>query len=118
MAFQAELLLEGVDDRLDPLAHLTQRAEPGRLISPVGPDQPRVQPRQQLLEPPTCEALVGQDDHARAQDLLVGGLVQQPLGDLALAGGGLAKHQATGTPSGLVSTYSLRPQYQREWLWS
>jgi hypothetical protein len=47
---------------------------------------------------------------------LVGGLVQQHLGDVALTELGLARHQATGMPSGLASTYSLSPQYQREWL--
>jgi hypothetical protein len=69
-----------------------------------------------LLERPAGEALVGQDDHARTQTVLAGGLVQQDLGDLALAGGGLARHQATGSPSGLASRDSLRPQDQRLWL--
>jgi hypothetical protein len=40
-------------------------------------------------------------------------VVQQPLGNLAPTLSGVARHQLTGTPSGLASTYSLRPQYQR-----
>src|SRR5512132_2295228 len=43
VAFQAELILEGVEDRLDPLAHPAQRAEPARLIGTVGTDQSSVQ---------------------------------------------------------------------------
>src|SRR5688500_12766155 len=43
MAFQAELVFEGVDDRLDPLADPAQVAEPGGFIGPVGPDQPGLQ---------------------------------------------------------------------------
>src|SRR5918996_1646476 len=84
VAFQAELVFEGVEDRLDPLADPAQVAEPGRLISPVGADQPRVQLSDHLLERPAGEALVAQDDHARAQDVLAGGVVQQAPGNLAL----------------------------------
>jgi hypothetical protein len=29
---------------------------------------------------------------------------------------GVARHQVIGMPSGAVSRYSLRPQYQRLWL--
>src|SRR5262245_5994655 len=43
VAFQAELVFEGVDDRLDPLAHPAQRPEPGRLVLAVGTDQMRAQ---------------------------------------------------------------------------
>jgi hypothetical protein len=42
--FQAELVFEGVDDRLDPLAQPTQRPEPARLVLAVGPDQEGAQP--------------------------------------------------------------------------
>src|ERR671912_2846196 len=36
MLFQPELVLEGVDDRLDPLAHPAQRPEPVGLVGAVG----------------------------------------------------------------------------------
>src|SRR5512132_3838793 len=116
VAFQAELVFEGVDDRFDPLADAAQVAEPGGLIGPVGADQPGVQVGDGLCEPAAGQPLVGPDDHAGPQHLLAGGLVQQALGDLAFAVAGLARHQATGMPSGQASTYSLSPQYQREWL--
>jgi hypothetical protein len=57
VAFQAELVFEGVEDGLDPLADPTQVAEPGRLVGPVGADQPRVRLRDHLLERPAGEAL-------------------------------------------------------------
>src|ERR687891_2929904 len=43
VAFQAELVLQGVEDGLDPLAHPTQRPEPIRRIGTVRPDQPGLQ---------------------------------------------------------------------------
>ena len=82
---QAELLLEGVDDRLDPLAHPAQGPEPARLILAVGADQEGPQPSDMALERLAGKALVGQDDRARGQGLLAGGVVQQHLGDLAFA---------------------------------
>jgi hypothetical protein len=78
VAFQAKLVLEGVEDGLDPLADPTQVTEPGRLVSPVGADQPRIQLRDHLLERPASEALVAQDDHARAQAVLAGGVSNSP----------------------------------------
>ena len=68
------------------------------------------------LERLAGKALVGQDDRARGQGLLAGGVVQQRLGDLAFAKFGGARHQVMGMPSGAVSRYSLKPQYQRLWL--
>src|SRR5215213_1155121 len=44
VAFQAELVFEGVEDRLDPLADPAQVAEPVRLITAVRAGQPRVHP--------------------------------------------------------------------------
>src|SRR4029453_1302412 len=63
--FQAELLLEGVDDRLDPLAHPAQG--PNRRGSSVrsGADQEGPQPCDMALERLAGQALVGQDDRAR-----------------------------------------------------
>src|SRR5215213_11203645 len=57
--FQAELVLEGVDDRLDPLAHPTQRPEPARLILAIRTDEASSQPTEVALEGPTGKALVG-----------------------------------------------------------
>jgi hypothetical protein len=39
VAFQPELVLERVDDRLDPLPHPAQRPEPARLVGAVRTDQ-------------------------------------------------------------------------------
>ena len=88
MAFQSKLVLEGVDDRLDPLAHPTQRPEPARLVAAVRADQPGTQPSDVAFELGTGQALVGQDDGAHRQRLPAGGVIQQHLGDLALAEGG------------------------------
>src|SRR5829696_2212458 len=91
VAFQAELVFEGVDDRFDPLADAAQVAEPGGFIGPVGADQPGAQPTHVLFEGAAGQSLVGQDDHAGPQHLLAGGLVQQALGDLAFPGGGVGQ---------------------------
>src|SRR5438034_1075567 len=39
MLLQPELLLERVDDRLDPLPHPAQRPEPARLVLAIRPDE-------------------------------------------------------------------------------
>src|SRR5919198_5640674 len=59
--FQPELVLEGVDDRLDPLAHAAKRPEPARLVLAVRADQPRAQLADVLVEGAAGKALVGQD---------------------------------------------------------
>src|SRR5215218_10254137 len=41
---QPKLVFEGVDDRLDPLAHPTQRPEPARLILAIRTDEASSQP--------------------------------------------------------------------------
>src|SRR5215217_5904934 len=85
--FQAELVLEGVDDRLDPLAHPTQRPEPARLIVAIRTEKAGSQGHDVAFERPTGKPRIGQDDRARRPCLLAGGVVQQHLGDLALAKG-------------------------------
>src|SRR5918995_854413 len=90
--FQAELVFEGVDDRLDPLAHPAQRAEPARLILAIRTNEAGAQRTEVALEGPTGKPLIGQDDRARRQGMLAGSVIQQRLGDLALTklGGGQA----------------------------
>jgi hypothetical protein len=110
VAFQAKLVLEGVEDRLHPLAHPTQRPEPIRLIKAVRACQDRTQVADDPFELAPSQPLVGQDDQPGAQHLLSGGPVQQHLGDRTFPWVGLARHQATGMPSGQTSRYSLRPQ--------
>ena len=119
VAFQTELVLEGVEDGLDPLADPTQVAEPGRLVGPVGADQPGAQlpgaattcsnarpakplsPRMTMPGRRMCwRAAWSSSPSATSRSPWVG----------------LARHQLTGRPSGLASTYSLRPRYQRLWL--
>jgi hypothetical protein len=116
MLSQPELIFEGVDDRLDPLAHPAQRTEPGRLILAIRADQHGAQPSDVAFELGAGQALVGQDDRPRGQRLLAGGVGQQRLGDLALTKARVATHQLIGMPSGAHSRYSLKPQYQRLWL--
>ena len=116
MAFQPELVLEGVQGALDPLAHAAKRPEPAWFVLAIRADQPCPQLADVLVERAAGKALVGQDDRARGQCLLAGGIVQQRLGDLALAQARVARHQEIGMPSGAQSTYSLKPQDQRLWL--
>src|SRR5215211_5450928 len=85
MAFQPELVLEGVEDAVDPLAHAAKRPEPAWFVLAIRADQPCPQLADALVERAAGKALVGQDDRARGQCLLAGGIVQQRLGDLALA---------------------------------
>jgi hypothetical protein len=113
VALEPELVFQGVDDALDPLADPTKRSPPVRLVTAVGPDQHRAELAHSLGEPVAGQALVGGDDHPRAQQPLVAGQPQQRGRDLALAQLGGARPQATGMPSGAASRYSLRPQYQR-----
>src|SRR5215212_397016 len=116
MAFQPELVFEGVEGALDPLAEAAQRPEPVRLVTAVGPDQHRAELAELLGEGPAGQALVGGEDYPLAQQPVVAGQPQQLGRDLALPSLGVASPQATGMPSGAASRYSLRPQYQREWL--
>src|SRR4029453_8453969 len=55
--FQAELVFEGVDDRLDPLAHPAQRAEPARLILAIRTNDAGAQCIEVALEGPTGNPL-------------------------------------------------------------
>ena len=102
VAFQPELVFEGVEGALDPLAPATQRAQPTRLIGTVGPQQDRVVLGDQLGELPAGEAFVGHDDQPRSQPATL--MVQHGRDHLALAELGLARHQATGNPSGAART--------------
>jgi hypothetical protein len=82
--FQAELVFEGVDDRLDPLAHPAQRAEPARLILAIRTNEAGAQCIEVALEGPTGKPLIGQDDRARRQGMLAGSVIHQHLGDRTL----------------------------------
>jgi hypothetical protein len=108
MLLQPELTLEGLEHALDPLPKAPQRTNPVRLISPVGTQQHRAVGGDHLVELTAGEPLVGQDDQSRAQPAAF--VVQQGGHDLALAQLGVARHQATGRPSGPARTYSRKPQ--------
>ena len=55
--FQAELVLEGVEGALNPLAHAAKRPEPARLVLTVGADQPRAQLAEVVVEVAAGEPL-------------------------------------------------------------
>ena len=65
VALEPELVFQGVDDALDPLADPTKRSPPVRLVTAVGPDQHRAELVHSLGEPVVGQALVGGDDHPR-----------------------------------------------------
>jgi hypothetical protein len=60
-----------------------------------------------LLEVTPGGAVVAQDDQSWTQPGAL--VVQHGRDDLALAQLGVAKHQATGSPSGAAGTYSRKP---------
>jgi hypothetical protein len=96
MLFQAKLAFEGVDDRLDPLAHRPQRPEPGRLVAAVGTHQHRAQARDVPVDLGASKALV--DDEARPGWRLAGS--SKAMATSRSPSLGLARHQARGLPSG------------------
>src|SRR5216117_3266923 len=67
VAFQPQLVFEGVEGALDPLAPAAQRAMPARLVAAVRPQQPRAIAGHQLLEVATGKALVAQHEQPRTQ---------------------------------------------------
>src|SRR4029453_4972556 len=108
VAFQPELVFEGVEGALDPLAPATQRAQPVGLVGTVGAQQGRAVGGDQLLELPAGEPLVAQDEQSwpqpgRSWSSMAATTSRSP----SL---GLARHQATGRPSGVASTYRRKPQ--------
>ena len=72
MMFEAELVLGGVVDRLDPLADAAELAEPRLLVLAVGAHERGVEGRDDVLEL-AGKALVGDDDLAAGQQLGVAG---------------------------------------------
>src|SRR5829696_4623682 len=109
MAFQPELVVEGVEGALDPLAEAAQRPEPVRLVTAVGPDQHRAELAELLGEGPAGQALVGGDDYPLAQQPVVAGQPQQLGRDLALPqprGGKSPGHRHAVRSA---NRYSLRP---------
>ena len=78
---QTELAFEGVDNRLDPLAHRPQAPEPGRFVAAVGPHQHGAQAGHLVLDRGSGQALVDDEDLPRMDAVAV----QQRRGDLPLA---------------------------------
>jgi hypothetical protein len=116
MPLQPKLVFEGVDDALDPLADPTKRPPPVLLVAPVGADQYRTQLAHPLGEGLAGQALVGGDDRAWRSSPWSLASPSSSAATCRSPSFGLATHQADGMPSGAASKYSLRPQYQREWL--
>ena len=67
VAFQAELVLEGVEGALDPLAPATELPMAAWFISPIRTQQGPAVSGDQLLERLAGEALVGQDQQPGPQ---------------------------------------------------
>src|SRR5215211_1679095 len=62
VTFERELVLERVEDRFDPLAGATERAEAQRLVLSVGAHEPATEISHELLELAPGKALVGEHD--------------------------------------------------------
>jgi hypothetical protein len=115
VAFQGELVFEHADDRFDPLAEWAKVTEAGWLATPVGAAKPSTERGEVLVEHLAGDALVADEVKPHKADA-VGVDLKQRLGDLAFAKAGAGQAPGHRHPIGVVSRYSLRPQYQREWL--
>ena len=105
VALERELVLARVDDRLDPLAHATERAEAGLFVGAVGAQQSRSGGADDLLELGSGKALV--------DDQRLPGLerpLEQRERDLALGRVGGGELEGDGIPSGAHSRYKRNPQ--------
>ena len=115
VAFEVQLALEGVVDRLDPLPDPADRSVPGRLVAPVGADQVQAEAAaEQVLEVLAGEALVADEGQPRPQRAGAAAWASSSAAAWRSPILGSARHQATGIPSGVVIRYSFSPQYQRE----
>ena len=82
------------------------------LIAAVGTHQHRAQVADMPVDLGASKALVDDEDLAGPE----AGSVQQGHGDLALAQLGAGQAPGDRAAIRVVRTYSLSPQYQREWL--
>jgi hypothetical protein len=104
--FQSELVFARVEQALDPLPDPAQRPVPVGLISPVGAQQPGPMRCDQLLELLPGEALVAQDEQARAQPLAL--VAEHGRHDPAFAQ--LGAGQAAGDRQPVRSGQDIQPQ--------
>jgi hypothetical protein len=109
MVLERELVLAGVDDRLDPLPHAGERAEARLLVAAVGTDEGRPVVADDLLELLAREALVADDHLPWLERPLDSSAATSRSG--AFAG---ASSNAIGIPSGAQSKYRRKPQKKRE----
>src|SRR4029453_2733366 len=110
VAFQAELVFEGVEGALDPLAPAAQRPVPAWFISPVGTQQDRAIAGDQLLKVPAGKALVGHDDQPRPQPPTL--VVQHGRDHLTLAEFGVG--QAPGNREAIGGGQHIEPEPPEE----
>src|SRR5579875_3784247 len=116
VAFEAGLVFEGVVDRFDPLADAAEVAEAAAFVLAVGAGQQHTG----LLAGVAFDVPPGQ---ALSASAIIPGRSAPRWRAWARSSAatsrspilGPARHQATGIPSPVASTYSFRPQYQREW---
>jgi hypothetical protein len=88
VVLQAELALEGVEHRLDPLSDAAETAMPARFVAAVRAQQPHAEPGYLLFDVAPCQALVGQHRGAGDNQPGLDGDGQQVQADLPLAPSG------------------------------
>src|SRR5713101_4114608 len=118
VSFQAKLVLQGPNDRLDALAQPV-RKRPGLLFVLAGradQGQAEVRAGEELFGLLTGQALVSDDGGAGRR--AIRGLVPEHLPGLLASpySFGLARPNPVTVPSQVQISRSLAPQYQREWL--
>src|SRR5918994_5593954 len=116
MLFQPELVLEGVDDRLDPLAHPAQRPEPVGLVGAVGRTSRAPSPATWAWNSAPARPLSARMMVPWARACWRAASSSNTWATSRSPRVGVARHQLIGMPSGAHSRYSLKPQYQRLWL--
>src|SRR5919197_3448009 len=82
VALEPELVLELVEDRLDPLANAAERAEARALVATIGAKERPAQKRDELLDLGTGEPLVADHRVAREVDAIEHPGDDLPLGDV------------------------------------
>src|ERR1019366_8177232 len=84
VVFERELAFERVVDRLDPLTHTAELAEPFGFAFAVGADELRVKRGDDLLELLAGEAFITDDELLAGEQPVAARLVEHRRGDLAL----------------------------------
>src|SRR5664280_118419 len=105
VVLQAELALEGVEHRLDPLSDAPEAAMPARFVAAVRAQQPHAEPGYLLFDVAPCQAqpLSASTVAPGTTSPVSTAMVSRSRQTSRSPSFGSAKHQVTGIPSGAVT---------------